>query len=410
MAANTPRHIWIAILVAALGYFVDVFDLILFSVLRTSSLEALGQNTENNGLLLINLQMGGMLVGGILWGMLGDKRGRLSVLFGSILLYSLANIANGLVTDLTTYGVVRFIAGLGLAGELGAGITLVSELMSKENRGYGTMLIATVGVSGAVLATYMAEHFDWRTCYFAGGGLGLTLLALRIGVHESGLFKKLEEETVPRGSLRSLFANWNRTRRYLACIFMGMPTWFVVGLLVSFLPEFGRAMGMPLNAQGQVEGLQAAIALRYCYIGLTLGDFVSGAMSQLIRSRKQVLLIFFILTACFMTLYLVQQNPPAEWMYWICGLLGFGVGFWAILVTVASESFGTNLRALAATTVPNFARGALVPLTAVFVALKPGLGQISAAATVGTMAMAMAFVGWLMLPETFGKDLNYTEK
>ncbi|MBL7943171.1 MAG: MFS transporter [Flavobacteriales bacterium] len=410
MPSKAPRHIWIAILVAALGYFVDVFDLILFSVLRTTSLTELGLNTENNGLLLINLQMGGMLVGGILWGMLGDKRGRLSVLFGSILLYSIANIANGLVTDLATYGTVRFIAGLGLAGELGAGITLVSELMSKENRGYGTMLIATVGVSGAVLATYMAEHFTWRTCYFFGGGLGLLLLALRIGVHESGLFKKLEEETVPRGSLSALFGNWSRARRYLACIFMGMPTWFIVGLLVSFVPEFGRAMGMPVNDQNQVIGLAPAIALRYCYIGLTIGDFVSGAMSQFMHSRKRVLLIFFILTACFMTLYLVQSEPSPTWMYWICGLLGFGAGFWAILVTVASESFGTNLRALAATTVPNFARGALVPLTALFIALKPGLGQISAAATVGTFAMIMAFIGLIMLPETFGKELNYTEK
>ncbi|MDZ4824752.1 MAG: MFS transporter [Flavobacteriales bacterium] len=411
---SKPIHIWLAIIVAALGYFVDVFDLILFSVVRRKSLEDIGFTTaeqiENAGYLLINLQMLGMLIGGIIWGMLGDKRGRLSVLFGSILLYSLANIANGFANDLTTYGVVRFIAGLGLAGELGAGVTLVSELMSKEKRGYGTMIIATVGVSGAVAATYMAEAFSWRTCYFIGGGLGLMLLGLRFTVHESGLFKGLSTENVARGSFRLMFSNWKRANKYLSCVLMGMPTWFVVGLLVSFLPEFGAAMGMPLDDAGKVIGLDAGTALRYCYIGLTIGDFVSGAISQLLRSRKTVLLIFFLLTGIFMTMYLIQRNPSPIMMYWICGLLGFGVGFWAILVTVASESFGTNLRALSATTVPNFARGALVPLTAIYLSMKPGLGSLDAAAIVGSFALLCAFIGLYNLPETYGKELNYTEK
>lgn len=411
---KNTTHLWLAIIVAALGYFVDVFDLILFSVLRRGSLEDIGITTpseiESSGLLLINLQMAGMLIGGIIWGMLGDKRGRISVLFGSILLYSLANIANGFVNDVTTYGIVRFIAGVGLAGELGAGITLVSELMSKEKRGYGTMIIATVGVSGAIVATYLAEVYTWRTCYFIGGGLGLMLLALRVTVHESGLFKGLIKEKVVRGSLIMMFSNWKRAKKYLSIVLMGMPTWFVVGLLITFLPELGAAMGMPLDESGKVAGLNAGTAVRYCYIGLTIGDFVSGAMSQLLRSRKNVLLIFFLLTGIFMAAYLMQHNPSPAMMYWICGMLGFGVGFWAILVTVASESFGTNLRALAATTVPNFARGALVPLSAIFVALKPGFGSIESAALVGAFAIICAFIGLFNVPETFGKELNYIEK
>lgn len=395
--------IWIAVTVAALGYFVDVFDLILFSAVRTDSLRDLGYDPADKGLMLINLQMAGMLAGGILWGMLGDKKGRLSVLFGSIFLYSFANIANGFVTDITWYGVFRVLAGLGLAGELGAGITLVSEIMSKEKRGIGTMLVATIGVSGAIAATYLAGAFSWRTCYFIGGALGLALLILRISVHESGMFKKLEEKSVPRGSLKLLFKTKARTKRYLGCILMGTPTWFVVGLLITFAPEFGEALGMPVAPD-------AKIAVRYCYIGLTIGDFVSGAMSQLLRSRKNVLLIFFILTALFMSLYLFNSNPDPVVFYWTCGLLGFGVGFWAILVTVASEQFGTNLRALSATTVPNFARGALVPLSMMYELIKSGTSAITSATIIGAFALTLAFIGLYMLPETYGKDLDYVEK
>ncbi len=407
MKEKTPAAVKLAVLVAALGYFVDIFDIVLFGVLRQDSLTDLGFTGAANGemgLLLTNLQMIGMLVGGVLWGILGDKRGRISVLFGSILLYSTANIANGLINDIVSYGVCRFIAGLGLAGELGAGITLVSELMKKEKRGIGTMIVAAVGVSGAIAATAIGKTFDWRTTYFIGGGLGLMLLALRVGVHESGMFKNIENTSMVRGSLKMLFSNKSRIKRYVSCLLMGMPAWFVVGILIYQAPEFGKSLG--------IEGdISAAIAIRNCYLGMTFGDFTSGAMSQLMRSRRNVLLLFFILTAIFMGFYLFLPFQSVDMLYLACGLLGFGVGFWAIFVTVAAELFGTNLRALSATTVPNFARGMMVPLSAIFVVLMQYLqDRIFAAVIVGSFSLILAFIGWSMLPETYGNDLDFIEE
>jgi MFS transporter, putative metabolite:H+ symporter len=407
MKEKTPTAVKLAVLVAALGYFVDIFDIVLFGVLRQDSLTELGYiGTANGemGLLLTNLQMIGMLVGGVLWGILGDKRGRISVLFGSILLYSTANIANGLINDIVSYGVCRFIAGLGLAGELGAGITLVSELMKKEKRGIGTMIVAAVGVSGAIAATAIGKTFDWRITYFIGGGLGLMLLALRVGVHESGMFKNIENTSMVRGSLKMLFSNKSRIKRYVSCLLMGMPAWFVVGVLIYQAPEFGESLG--------IEGdISAAIAIRNCYLGMTFGDFTSGAMSQLMRSRRNVLLLFFILTAIFMGFYLFLPFQSVDMLYLACGLLGFGVGFWAIFVTVAAELFGTNLRALSATTVPNFARGMMVPLSAIFVLLMEQLhDRIFAAVIVGGFSLILAFIGWSMLPETYGNDLDFIEE
>jgi MFS family permease len=404
---TTPTAVKLAVLVAALGYFVDIFDIVLFGVLRQDSLTDLGYTGTANGemgLLLTNLQMIGMLVGGVLWGILGDKRGRISVLFGSILLYSTANIANGLINDIVSYGVCRFIAGLGLAGELGAGITLVSELMKKEKRGIGTMVVAAVGVSGAIAATAIGKTFDWRTTYFIGGGLGLMLLALRVGVHESGMFKSMEKAGMVKGSLKMLFSNKSRIKRYVSCLLMGMPAWFVVGILIYQAPEFGKSLG--------VEGdISAAIAIRNCYLGMTFGDLTSGVLSQLLRSRRNVLLLFFILTAIFMGFYLFLPFHSVDMLYLACGLLGFGVGFWAIFVTVAAELFGTNLRALSATTVPNFARGMMVPLSAIFVVLMQYLqDRIFAAVIVGSFSLILAFIGWSMLPETYGNDLDFIEE
>lgn len=404
---STPTAIKLAVLVAALGYFVDIFDIVLFGVLRQDSLTDLGYIGSANGdmgLLLSNLQMTGMLLGGVLWGMLGDKRGRLSVLFGSIVMYSLANIANGLVNDIYMYGICRFIAGLGLAGELGAGITLVSELMKKEKRGIGTMIVAAVGVSGAIAATAIGKTFDWRTTYFIGGGLGLMLLALRVGVHESGMFRSIEKATAVRGSLRMLFNSKSRIKRYVSCLLMGMPAWFVVGVLIYQAPEFGKAMGIQ-------DDISAGIAIRNCYLGMTFGDFTSGALSQLMRSRRNVLLLFFTLTGIFMGVYLFLPFKSVDMLYLACGLLGFGVGFWAIFVTVAAELFGTNLRALSATTVPNFARGMMVPLSAIFVLLMTTLNdRIGAAVIVGAFTLILAFIGWAMLPETYGSDLDFIEE
>jgi MFS transporter, putative metabolite:H+ symporter len=400
--------IYTTIIVAALGYFVDIYDLLLFSIIRVESLKAIGitdsADLQNIGLSLLNWQMLGMLIGGLGWGILGDKKGRLSVLFGSIVLYSIANIANGFVETVAQYQVLRFIAGLGLAGELGAGITLVSEIMSKEKRGYGTTVVASVGILGAVAAYFVSQVWDWRTAYFVGGGLGLALLLLRISVYESGMFNSIKEKLVERGNFLQLFQSKERFYRYMKCILVGLPTWFVVGILITFAPEFSKAFGM----SDAVETGGAAIM--YCYTGLTLGDLASGIMSQLLKSRKKALLFFHLFSAATIVWYLTSGDISQDYFYLKIFFIGFGVGYWAIFVTIAAENFGTNLRATVTTTVPNFARGALVLITPFFKTMKEAFGQIGGAYAVGATCVFIALAVLYFLPETYGKDLNYLEE
>jgi putative MFS transporter len=395
----------LTVVVAALGYFVDIYDLLLFLVVRRASLLGLGVPPEqllSKGVLLFNMQMAGMLIGGILWGALGDKRGRLSVLFGSIILYSLANVANGLVRGVGEYAAVRFIAGLGLAGELGAGITLVSEVMSRHARGYGTAVVAAVGICGAVVGALVGDLVHWRTAYFIGGGLGLALLVLRLGVLESGMFEQARQKTARRGNLLDLLWPADRLRRYLSVIAVGLPIWFVVGVLVGLAPELGRAMGM-------TQPPSASRAVLFCYAGLAVGDLGSGVASQLLRSRKKVVAAFMALTAVMMVVYFSVGGRSLFAFYACCVGLGLATGYWAVFVTVASEQFGTNLRATATTTAPNFVRGAVVPITSGFLALKPHLGLLPSAAAVGAATLAIAVVALVGLHETFGKDLDYLE-
>ncbi|WP_460502096.1 MFS transporter, partial [Hymenobacter agri] len=357
-----------AVIVAALGYFVDIYDLILFSIVRVGSLTALGvvgkEALKTQGEYLISMQMGGMLLGGILWGILGDKKGRLSVLFGSILLYSLANIANGFVQTLDQYAWLRLIAGIGLAGELGAGITLVSESLPQDKRGYGTMIVATVGVSGALLGYWVGDRWGWRNAYFVGGGLGLALLLLRVSVFESGMFQKAQAAThVSRGNFFSLFTNPARLGRYLRCLLIGVPLWFVVGILITFAPEFGEALGV----QAVPAPLSAGLAVFWCYFGLVFGDFASGALSQLLRSRNRALQVFLAFCTLMVGVYLFGLHGVSQTVFYAaCFVIGISVGFWALFVTVAAEQFGTNLRATVATTAPNFARGSVVALVPAF--------------------------------------------
>lgn len=399
------RSLKAALLVAALGYFVDVYDLILFSVVRVSSLQDLGlQNEEilSTGVYLINMQMAGMLLGGLLWGILGDKRGRVSVLFGSILLYSAANLANAHVSGVDSYAFWRFIAGLGLAGELGAGITLVMEMMPKDKRGYGTTLIATVGVMGAICAALTGSYIDWRTNYTIGGLMGLALLGLRIAVHESGLFKMLDLDSSRRGSIALLFASGERIKRYFLCILSGLPIWSVVGVLVTFAPEIGVALGIngPVTAAGSVL---------YTYIGLCLGDLCSGLLSQRLKSRRKVLFAFILSTA-FFTILLISSGGFTNRTFTLLFLpLGFSLGYWAVFVTVAAEQFGTNLRATVATSVPNFVRGAAVPMTFLFNYLIPYTGTVKSAAIAVTISIILALFAVSRLRESFDYDLNFIE-
>lgn len=395
------------VIVAALGYFVDIYDLVLFSIVRVPSLKALGYSGKelvDHGVFLLNMQMVGMLIGGIIWGVLGDRKGRLKIMFGSIFLYSVANLANGMVSSLEAYAVLRLIAGIGLAGELGAGITLVSEILHKSVRGYGTMIVASVGVSGAILANLVAKSFDWRTAFIIGGILGLLLLALRFGVAESGMFREMEgREQVSKGNFLALFTSRDRFSRFTHSILIGLPSWFVVGVLITFSPEFARLLGI----QGAVT---AGNAVMYCYLGLVFGDLASGLISQLLQSRKQAVFIFLAITVAAVAAYFLAGGVSAVTFYMICVALGFGIGYWAIFVTIAAEQFGTNLRATVATTVPNFVRGMTVPITTLFLLLRDYLGLQLGAIMVGVLTLAIALYSLWRLQETFHKDLDYFEE
>ncbi len=393
------------IIVAALGYFVDVYDLILFSVVRKPSLLSLGITGDHQidvGVMLLNWQMAGMLIGGILWGILGDRKGRISVLFGSIFLYSAANIANGFVLDVNTYAVLRFIAGIGLAGELGAGITLVSETMPKETRGWGTTIVATVGLMGAVAAALIANEFEWRVSYFIGGAMGLVLLVLRISVYESGMYRNIKEMDVPKGNFVKLFTDKDRFFKFSKCILIGLPTWFVIGVLVTFSDKFAEALGIssPINP---------AQSIMYAYIGIVIGDFVSGYMSQAMRSRKKVVMIFLMMNVVCIGIYLYFNQFGSAFFYFMCGALGFANGYWAVFVTNASEQFGTNYRATVTTAVPNIIRGTTVPLTLSFQFFREYLGIVNGALVVAVVALSIAIIAAVRTEETFGKDLDYVE-
>jgi putative MFS transporter len=406
-ASITPSaRAYLAVVVAALGYFVDIYDLILFSIVRVSSLRGIGvaeSELLGTGVFLLNMQMAGMLAGGIIWGVLGDRRGRLSVLFGSIFLYSIANIANGMVDTVGTYALLRFVAGIGLAGELGAGVTLVSEVLPKEIRGYGTTVVATVGILGAVVASLIGDTFSWRIAYFVGGGMGLALLVLRIGVAESGLFEQVRQQAVARGNFFMLFRPASRAIRYLSVIAIAVPIWYVVGVLVTFSPELGRALGMAVPPS-------ASRAVMFCYVGLAIGDLSSGVLSQILRSRKQVVRIFLGLTALTIASYFLVAHRSLLIFYATCVALGFATGYWAVFVTIASEQFGTNIRATVTTTAPNFVRGAVVPLTWTFHAAGATLGIRFSAIAVGVATLLVALIALRGLDETYGKDLGFLEE
>jgi predicted MFS family arabinose efflux permease len=397
----------IPVIVAALGYFVDIYDLLLFSITRVESLRSFNLTperitTEGEGIIM--WQMAGLLIGGIIWGVMGDKKGRLSVLFGSIILYSLANIANGFVENTWQFRIVRFIAGLGLAGELGAGITLVSELIPRNKRGIATSFVAGIGLTGAVVAFIMKQNFDWRTCYFIGGGMGLGLLLLRISVFESGMFHEVKKMDIQRGNLLMLFNNRDRFKRYMLGILIGLPTWFVIGVLVSFSKEFGKHFGIH-------DEIDPGRAIMYAYAAISVGDILIGFVSQWLRSRKKALYLFYGVTAIFMILFFtLLWNATASAMYWICAGLGFGTGFWAIFVTMGAEQFGTNLRATAATTIPNMVRGML---TIFILPLFQGLRLITDYVTAGWIAaviiMLITVIAALFTKETFNKDMNFLE-
>ncbi len=395
------------VIVAALGYFVDVYDLLLFSIVRIPSLVSLGlseQEISTVGASILNWQMTGLLAGGFLWGVLGDKKGRLSVLFGSIITYSVANIACGFVEGPESYKFWRFIAGVGLAGELGAGITLVSEVLPKHLRAYGTSLVAGVGMLGAVSAYFSVTLFDWRIAYFIGGGMGIALLALRVGVFESGIFQSVrQQKDIKKGDFFSLLTNRDRLFRYLKCIGIGIPFWFIISILVTFSNEFGKAFHIE-------DPIVPGLAVMWAYVGVAISDFSCGFLSTLLKSRKKavfVLLLFAFINSLIFLFF--GLKTPAQ-IYTVSFLLGIGIGYWAMFITIAAEQFGTNLRATAATTVPNMVRGSVVLMTTGFITLKSSNSVVFAASIVGIVCFAIGFYSILTIPETHDRDLDFLEK
>lgn len=395
----------IPVLVAALGYFVDVYDLLLFSFIRIASLKSFGLTQDQSasiGLHIISWQMGGLLLGGILWGVLGDKKGRMSVLFGSIIIYSLANIANGLVQNTTQYAICRLVAGIGLAGELGAGVTLVCELINKEKRGYATSFIAGVGLTGAILAYFITKEFSWRVCYYIGGGLGIALLLLRVSVYESGLFAHEKKENVQHGNFLMFFNNKDRFRRYMFGLMIGLPTWYILGILIQLSDKFGKQFGIK-------DEISPGKVMVYMYIATSIADFVSGILSQLLKSRKKALYIYYVIMIVGVILYFTQYNGTSTGMIIICMIIGFGTGFWALFVTMAAEQFGTNLRATATTTTPNMVRGSLVLVAFLFEYLQEHTSFIVSGAITGAIVLSLGTVALLLTKETYGKDLDFHE-
>jgi MFS family permease len=398
------------VIVAALGYFVDIYDLLLFGIVRIPSLESLDLNPATTGTSILNWQMIGLLLGGILWGVLGDKKGRLSVLFGSIITYSLANILCGFLPHIDfmdkglAYMLLRFIAGIGLAGELGAGITLVSESLPKELRALGTSIVAGFGLLGAVVANFTVElSGDWTIAYWIGGAMGLGLLLLRIGVVESGIFHITKNDTtVKKGNFLYFFNNKDRFIRYMKCIGIGLPTWFCIGILAMLSNEFGIALGIQ-------EEIKPGMAIMWAYIGISVGDFSSGFISHYLKSRKKAIFWMMIFTLIGVLLLLFSGVKTAQMYYFYCIWLGLGTGYWAMFVTVGAEQFGTNIRATAATTIPNMVRGTVVGMTVFYGYLKPSVDVIWAGAIVGAICFILGIYATLTVPETHDKDLDFNE-
>ncbi len=397
------------VIVAALGYFVDIYDLLLFTIVKKPSMIGVGATDASllsDSTRVINWQMLGLLLGGIIWGVLADKKGRLSVLFGSIILYSIANFCTGFIHTVDQYAICRFAGGLGLAGELGAGITLVSELLPKNKRGIGTSLVAGIGLSGAVFA-YFTYQFtqDWRMCYFIGGALGVALLLLRVSVAESGMFKEVKESNAVKGNFFMLINNGKRFKKYITSILIGLPTWYVIGILVNQSDRFGKAMfGSTTIDSGR--------SIMFAYAAIAIGDMFVGLVSHWFKSRKKALLLYYILCILCLVLFFSSYNHSNASMYTICALLGFSTGFWAIFITMGAEQFGTNLRATAATTIPNMVRGALPLINMLFLDLFQkswGWTLINSGMVTGAVVMTITLIAFYFTEETFHKDLKYVE-
>ena len=406
MAHPQKKSLLIPVIVAALGYFVDLYDIVLFGVVRVASLTAIGvagDEVTSKGILLLNLQMIGMLIGGVGWGIIGDKIGRRFALIATITMYSLANIANGFVNDVTSYAILRFIAGIGLAGEFGAGVTLVSEILPKQYRGYGTTVISFLGLVGALTASFVGSAFDWRTAYFIGGGMGIIVLIGRvISLRESEMFEAQKQTVHTRGDI-TLLLRPKTLLKYLAVIAIGVPIWYVSGLIVTFSPEFGTALNL-------TRAITAAETLRWQAIGLAIGSALSGLVSEMIKNRKQVVWACFSLMFALIIILLKTGATNPTFFLATIFVIGLGQGYWTVFITMAAEQFGTNIRATVATSVPNFVRAMVVPMTMILSSLRHQVGLINGTMLIGGVVFGLAFWSLYVMKETYGRDINFVEE
>lgn len=411
MNQTQKKGVTLLVIVAALGYFVDIFDLLLFGMLRISSLRSLGVDEnllESVGLRLDNWQMLGLILGGIFWGILGDKKGRLAVLFGSIITYSIANTLNAFVHTIPQYEVLRFVAGFGLAGELGSGITLVNESLSKNKRGLATAFVAGFGILGAVFGSLLVLWIkDWRICYLIGGLMGFALLILRISVFESGMYLNVKEKTKSLGNIFSLFNDKKRFIKYISVIAIAIPIWYVVQLYAKYAPELADALGLHYDDKKTV----AVYAIMAIYGGLTIGDISCGFLSNYLKSRKKAIFIYLILLIVFIISFWIFGKKNMTVFYISIFMLGLSIGYWAVFMSVATESFGINIRSTVSNTAPNFVRGSVIGINILYTTLKSsyGFSTQSANLLVGAICIGIALIAWTQLEETFGKDLDYVE-
>jgi len=407
MTSNQKQSLIIPVIVAALGYFVDLYDIVLFGVVRVASLTDIGVTGDeltSKGIFLLNLQMIGMLIGGVGWGIIGDKIGRRFTLIATITMYSLANIANGFVTDMTGYAILRFIAGVGLAGEFGTGVTLVSEILPKQYRGYGTTVISFLGLVGALTASFVGSSFDWRTAYFIGGGMGILVLIGRVlSLRESEMFEAQKQTAHSRGDVMLLLRSQKTLLKYLAVIAIGVPIWYVSGIIVTFSPEFGAALNL-------TREITAAETLRWQAIGLAIGSALSGLISEMIKNRKKVVWACFSLMLVLIIILLkTGATNPAFFLATIF-VIGLGQGYWTVFITMAAEQFGTNIRATVTTSVPNFVRAMVVPMTMILSSIRHQVGLINSTMLIGGVVFGLAFWALYGMKETYGRDINFVEE
>ena len=436
------RTVALSVLAAALGYFVDLFDIVIFGVVRVASLADLGlegaQITEW-GIRLINLQMLGMLIGGFAWGLIGDRYGRRFALLATIFVFSIANIANAFVDNTLQYAVLRLLAGFGLAGELGAGIALVTELLPEKRRGYGTTIVSFLGLVGALTAAFVGSQFDWRTAYLVGGVMGLVVMALRfVGMAESALFEKQRDSGTSTarhavlmliaapliaalsallwgppwlawllGALAAVAALATSRRdfvmRFYAVAAVGVPIWYCSALFVNLGPEYGRVLAL----EGFDPRTFVATVLAWQATGLALGSALTGVASEWLRSRQAVL--WACLGALLVLVALLMQTRSVASYAYVMFAIGLFQGYWTAFITMSAEQFGTGVRATVASSIPNIVRAMTVPVTLSVSGLATGTSWVTATYAVGAIVFALALVALATLRETWGKDLDYVE-